>query len=542
MFAALAFANLAHASRLSYVSDLISTSAPGFRATHTLTFTIAQAVPASGSIVVTPESAFILPGAFDYTDMTLSVNAASSTLAAAASPTADGVAIVSGASSAITVTLNSTSGLSAGNLITITLASTTDASMDAINPATVGSYRIRIRTRDASGATIDDGTAMIAIVPQVGVTAGVVQVEPILTNGLPSGTVAANNPNIEISFNSNELATCRYATSSGISYAAMTNSFLPTIAQSFYVDLTGFKNNTTYTYYVRCISTQGLANSSDYVISFTLAPDPISNTSISQGGSSGHGGQGNYPGGSSVLYLGSVSFAGLSPQGAITVLTDGGNSFSAIAGAGGAFTASVTGLERGLYTFAMFATDSYGLKTAPYSATLNVQQGTSNAISGIALPPTIALQTTVVDVAAPAHVYGSAISGSSIEIDVSSLSNTGVEGAPHIYYASSTDSGAWKTDIPGVDLAQGTYTVKARSIVSANLSSDFGQTLYLGVGGAPLGSCSNTKGDLNGDGKVNLIDFSIQLTSWGKSGSGDLNCDGVVNLADFSILLYNWTG
>ena len=49
--------------------------------------------------------------------------------------------------------------------------------------------------------------------------------------------------------------------------------------------------------------------------------------------------------------------------------------------------------------------------------------------------------------------------------------------------------------------------------------------------------------DLNRDGKVNLIDFSIMLFHWGNPDPvADINEDGTVDLTDFSILLFNWTG
>ena len=51
--------------------------------------------------------------------------------------------------------------------------------------------------------------------------------------------------------------------------------------------------------------------------------------------------------------------------------------------------------------------------------------------------------------------------------------------------------------------------------------------------------------DLNGDGKVNGIDFSILLAFWNtsppfKNPAVDINKDGRVNSVDFSILLYHW--
>ncbi len=49
------------------------------------------------------------------------------------------------------------------------------------------------------------------------------------------------------------------------------------------------------------------------------------------------------------------------------------------------------------------------------------------------------------------------------------------------------------------------------------------------------------RGDLNGDGKVNVLDLSILLTQFLRGGStGDLNGDGKVTILDLSILLSSW--
>ena len=49
--------------------------------------------------------------------------------------------------------------------------------------------------------------------------------------------------------------------------------------------------------------------------------------------------------------------------------------------------------------------------------------------------------------------------------------------------------------------------------------------------------------DLNKDGKVNLVDFSILLYYWKTTHhEADINIDGIVDLADFSIMMYCWTG
>lgn len=56
---------------------------------------------------------------------------------------------------------------------------------------------------------------------------------------------------------------------------------------------------------------------------------------------------------------------------------------------------------------------------------------------------------------------------------------------------------------------------------------------------APSG-CSKSA-DLDGNGKVNILDLSVMLRNWGRQGSPDLDCNGVVNVLDLSILLRAWS-
>lgn len=53
-------------------------------------------------------------------------------------------------------------------------------------------------------------------------------------------------------------------------------------------------------------------------------------------------------------------------------------------------------------------------------------------------------------------------------------------------------------------------------------------------------------GDVNGDGKVNILDLSVLASHYGATGAtlaqGDVNGDGVVNISDLSIIAAHWTG
>jgi hypothetical protein len=52
---------------------------------------------------------------------------------------------------------------------------------------------------------------------------------------------------------------------------------------------------------------------------------------------------------------------------------------------------------------------------------------------------------------------------------------------------------------------------------------------------------SFNRGDLNGDGKINILDLSIILTNFLKTvGKSDLNGDGKTNILDLSIVLSHW--
>jgi hypothetical protein len=88
----------------------------------------------------------------------------------------------------------------------------------------------------------------------------------------------------------------------------------------------------------------------------------------------------------------------------------------------------------------------------------------------------------------------------------------------------------------------GTFQIKARAITPGGHESAYSTLAFVGIGENPNPDFS-TRADINKDGKVNLIDFSIMLTFWGsdENPDADINSDNTVNLADFSIMLFNWT-
>jgi hypothetical protein len=549
----------AHAAMLTQVRDLIGTSQPSVQTPHIIQFTTTTAIPVSGKIVLTPEVfAFTIPFTFDFEDVDLSVSTSSGyverTLAATPTGSADGVAVATGNAGNITITLNSTEAIPAGAQVRLTLGTLAvhgaSSTVSIVNPTPVGSYRLRLQTLTASNASIDFGTAMIVIVAPVTMGVTPPELPPIRSNGLPTGTVAANNAQIELSLSTNEFASCRYATSTGVLYSNMTGLFPQSSSLNFYVTLTGFVNSTTYTYYVRCADLDGTENDDDYPISFTLAATPTSNTSIvvDEGGG-GRGGVGEFRGGSDVLYRASVTLSGwTAPLSTVTVVQDGkALTPTATARSDGGFSYEVTGLERGTYTFFVYSEDRAQKRSGIFTSTLTLGQGTQNVISAIVLPPTLSLSKTSVDVGERVAVSGTSVPGSVVQlvlqrnVENRTLSDVRKFTATTSSATSSTP-GVWSVTVDTQGLARGTYEVKAAAHIPgvAQSSSGASRTATLGVGEQPQESTGNP--DLNQDGKVNLIDFSIFLTLFGPAGRADFNDDGKTNLGDLSIMLFAWTG
>jgi len=549
---ALACAAPAEASPLTYVSDLLTEplgsdpSAPSSPAEHTITFTLAHAIPASGSIVITPQDgAFSIPAGFDYTDADFAVWDGSAyvnrTLAAVPSATDDGVSVVTGSSGSLTLTLSSGAGLAADSKVEVLLG--TNASFGATstqsitNPSAEGSYRIGIQTFDASSVLLDDGTAMIAVVKPVSLVLSPLNTAPTRFNGFPSGTIAANNSVVELSLQTDGPATCRYSTTPNTPYDSMADQFAPSLGTLFTSVVSGLQNGTAYVYYVRCKSLQGAINADDFLISFQLDVTPISNTSVTQSG--GVFGSGPYQNGSQNLYLAGLTISGIAaPQSSVTILQDGSQAAVTQSDAGGNFKVALPSLERGTYTFAVYATTN-GVKSSFYTATLSIETATNNTLSNIMLPPTVSLQNDSVGLGDSVVILGRTVPGATSTVTINPSGTTA--GAPQTYIATSSGSGTWQVTLAPGALGQGTYTITAHTVLGT-LQSNESAPAYLGVGQTP-GAHPKSGADLNGDGRVNLVDFSILLTAWGTSNPlDDLNGDGTVNLADFSIMLFNWTG
>ena len=94
---------------------------------------------------------------------------------------------------------------------------------------------------------------------------------PVRSGGQPAGTLPAGTSQTTLSLVTDENATCRYATTLGVAYGSMLNTFSTTGATTHSTLATGLVSGSHYSYYVRCQDAAGNANSYDYVIAFTVS-------------------------------------------------------------------------------------------------------------------------------------------------------------------------------------------------------------------------------------------------------------------------------
>ncbi|MGB7957295.1 MAG: DUF4215 domain-containing protein [Minisyncoccia bacterium] len=226
------------------------------------------------------------------------------------------------------------------------------------------------------------------------------------------------------------------------------------------------------------------------------------------------------------------------PGASVNILKDGATIGVIQADNSANFSFSTMNVSPGVATFGFWAQDSLGLKSIALTTTVTITANAATTISGESLPPTISIDKRQLQKGDTLTISGQSAPSVTVETYVHSGNN--------IVLTTSTDGGGnWKIFFNTKPLDNNAlHTVDADFVTTANgavARSEFSQSIsfFLGSGGAGKSYLA----DLNGDGKVNLADFSILLYYWGTSTPlADLNGDGKVDLQDLSILLYYWTG
>jgi hypothetical protein len=195
-------------------------------------------------------------------------------------------------------------------------------------------------------------------------------------------------------------------------------------------------------------------------------------------------------------------------------------------------------LTPGATTFGFWSTDAKGLRSITFTTTFQVTQNAVTTVSNVYLPPTIDLTTKKASLGEIINSFGSSAPNARILLYVNKETKPAVIGT-------TTASGAWSLGVATDGLANESFhTVKAMFETigaGAQAKSGYSQLMSFYIGEKDVKTPGSA--DLNNDGKVNLVDFSILLFHWNTDHAvADLNSDSKVNLTDFSILLFNWTG
>jgi hypothetical protein len=149
-----------------------------------------------------------------------------------------------------------------------------------------GSYSYFVRCEDTSS---NPNTSDYSISFSVAASGGGDTTPPVLSGGSPSGALASGVTSTLVSVTTNENASCRYSTTSGVAYASMTNNFTTgqgVTTHSF--TASGLTNGGNYGYFIRCQDTASNPNTSDYSISFSVASPAVVTTPSTSSDSSHH--------------------------------------------------------------------------------------------------------------------------------------------------------------------------------------------------------------------------------------------------------------
>lgn len=226
------------------------------------------------------------------------------------------------------------------------------------------------------------------------------------------------------------------------------------------------------------------------------------------------------------------------PGSTVNILKDGQVIGQVAADNSADFLYEMGNVTPGATTFGFWATDGRGVRSLTFTTTFQVTQNAVTTVSNVFLPPTLSLRERKVAQGALVESFGTSAPNARVslfvdkDIDARSV-------------ATSTADGTWTSAFATGDLANEAFHA-VRAMFEQFGSGDqaksgYSQSVNFYIGERDVSVPGSA--DLNKDGKVNLVDFSILLFHWGTSNpTADINADTRTDLTDFSIMLFNWTG
>lgn len=477
---------------------------------------------------------------------------------------------------------------------TSTGTTTVEADVEPIvNSSVLGRHDMRVEIYD--GGLVASANPIIflvekVIMPNIDTTE---EIPPFRFNGSPTSTVPGTTLNVEIGVETDEFAECRFDTVAGTDFNSMPNTFTNT-GLIFHTSVVPVTPNSQQQFFVRCIDDEDNFNIDDYVISFLVNEIPTGESNTEgetdgdgtgtgdegtgdgdgaggttgqsdgeepqDGGDTGTGGSGGGGGGGSGGRSGGSAGGGFEnqdapfqsgdgrviingyafPNSTVTVLVDGQIVDTTRADSGGDYSITIDEIARGVYTFGVYASGPDDVDSSTFSTSFTVTGARTTVLSNINVAPSILVAPNPVNPGETLTVSGYALPDATIFIE-NGRNNSAITGQQQVL---SDSNGRWSTTFDTANFRTDTYRVRARAEQADGTETNFSEYTFYGVGqeaDVPLNA------DLNRDGSVNLIDFSILLFWWNSDGGdsnppADINQDDRVNLTDFSILLFQWTG
>lgn len=246
-------------------------------------------------------------------------------------------------------------------------------------------------------------------------------------------------------------------------------------------------------------------------------------------------------GGDFGIPLTGATFSGRAyPGSTVTLLKNADVAARTVAGSNASFNISLSGLSAATYVFSLYSEDANGNRSSLYSFTVTLTEGAITNVSGVFIAPTITADKSQVKRGDILTILGQTVPKGTVTITVNSNEE--------LFFETNADpNGAYAYSLDTAPLDFGAHLAKSRAAAAGAVSA-YGKAVSFEVGteNVPAKPGMPRPGiDLNGDGRVNIVDFSI-LAYWYKRpnppAATDLNGDGKVTLVDFSILAYYWTG
>ncbi len=307
-------------------------------------------------------------------------------------------------------------------------------------------------------------------------------------------------------------------------------------------DRTGLSNGTTYYFVVRPEDAFGNSIATSTQVSATpAAATPTPTPSPSSGGGGGAGGGYIAPAGATVVFSGRAY-----PNSSVTLLRDAQVAAQTTAHGDSTFFITLGNVNTGMYLFSVFAEDFMGRRSSLLSFPVSPVAGATTYVDGIFVPPTIGIDKSEVKQGDAVAIDGQSAQKADITVVVHS------DGEFAVQAAASAD-GKYAINFDTDPLALGQHFTKSLASQQGQVSI-FSPVLAFLVGNKNvfniISSKCPLKGDVNGDCRVNLVDFSITAYWWKRpltqaakdNVDAKLWPDGTITLRDFSILAYYWTG